>query len=1065
MNVITESNKLVDKSRPWLGLASFSEETRAYFHGRDEEVGELARRVQRKLLTVLFGQSGLGKTSILRAGIVPRLREQGYCPVYVRVDYSASAPSPAEQVRRAIHDVAPLSGFEAGEGESLWELLHRRDLTLRDADGRAVIPLLIIDQFEEMFTLAQGDDAGRAKASAFIEELAGLVENRPPSAVEGRLEDDDTLIDRFDFASEDYRVLIALREDYLAHLEQLKKAMPSITQNRMRLAPMTGAQALAAVTGPGERLVNEEVAAAIVRFVANGAEIVHAQVEPSLLSLICRELNDARIAAGRSEISLDLLAGSHASILSDFYERALAGHPAAVRNVVEDVLLTGSGFRENVAEERVLHTLADAGAAPSTLADLVNRRLLRIEERLDIRRVELTHDVLCSVVRASRDQRRERNLLEEGERALAARQAREQAAHKSLVRTRQVAVACVTLAVAAIGASVYAYHATQRAKASTATARAIQSESDQARRQAEQLTAYLLDDFARELSGVSKQQMFVDLGKRVQQYYDGLPGIAPNSETELYRALAQVTYANALLKQNKVGEASPVIEAAVATMERRHAAGLRSDQDNIALSQTLLAQAELNHLRGQRGIAHAKTARSYSILAPAMAGLSPSTSVRRAYASARLAAAARHQLNASWADSLLDVREARAVLLSLGATQIFDLSATLSYVESGSYLARGLLNTQRGHEALTVAQEMIDLADKVLATRPGHILALKYRSWANYYAARANAAGGNGRAALPFAQQGIDDAAQSLLLDPGNTVMIRSLLSTMNLRAELLLNLGDLSGAAAQYQTAAAQGELFGYSNTGVSDSAIKTTLSMTALYLQLNNIADAERMHKISEAIYRAKFEEPPIDYFLALKVRQGVSLALARGQSAAALRMSEEALAKIKPRVTSQLDKTSLDMLFESMAEIKLVAGDAQGALDTIQQSTTLTSGLDTTPHVLINSSKGALLIKARALAARGRGDKAVEVVQQVAAAYQRELARGSDRAAIPLDLAEAYAVLAMASKEPQRERALVAARAALAKVPAALATTRRAVQVRKEITSGGRPGPHPRELQLAE
>ena len=92
----------VDESNPWLGLASFTEETRRYFFGRDEEVEELARRVQRKLLTVLFGQSGLGKTSILRAGLVPRLRGQGYCPVYVRIDYSRGTPEPAEQIKRAI---------------------------------------------------------------------------------------------------------------------------------------------------------------------------------------------------------------------------------------------------------------------------------------------------------------------------------------------------------------------------------------------------------------------------------------------------------------------------------------------------------------------------------------------------------------------------------------------------------------------------------------------------------------------------------------------------------------------------------------------------------------------------------------------------------------------------------------------------------------------------------------------------------------------------------------------------------------------------------------------------
>ncbi len=89
----------VDAEHPWLGLASFTEATRGYFHGREEEVAELARRVQRTLLTVLFGQSGLGKTSILRAGIVPRLRPEGFCPVYVRIDYSADAPSPSRANR------------------------------------------------------------------------------------------------------------------------------------------------------------------------------------------------------------------------------------------------------------------------------------------------------------------------------------------------------------------------------------------------------------------------------------------------------------------------------------------------------------------------------------------------------------------------------------------------------------------------------------------------------------------------------------------------------------------------------------------------------------------------------------------------------------------------------------------------------------------------------------------------------------------------------------------------------------------------------------------------------
>ncbi|MDD9417935.1 BREX system ATP-binding domain-containing protein, partial [Staphylococcus aureus] len=80
--------------------------------------------------------------------------------------------------------------------------------------------------------------------------------------------EDDEAADDFDFARADYRILIALREDYLAHLESLKGTMPSITQNRMRLARMTGAQALSAVMKPGGRLVSQEVAESIVRFVA-----------------------------------------------------------------------------------------------------------------------------------------------------------------------------------------------------------------------------------------------------------------------------------------------------------------------------------------------------------------------------------------------------------------------------------------------------------------------------------------------------------------------------------------------------------------------------------------------------------------------------------------------------------------------------------------------------------------------------------------------------------------------------------------------------------------------------
>jgi hypothetical protein len=476
---------------PWLGLASFTEESRALFFGRNDEVAELSRLVQRKLLTVLFGKSGLGKTSILQAGLVPNLRAHGYFPVYLRIDYDAGAAEPAQQIKESIVRAAAIAGGALGEtgasNESTWEFLHHRDEIRRDVAGNILIPLLVFDQLEELFTLAQSDESGRARALRFTEDLADLVENRPPKALEARLDTDESIAERFDFSRCDYRVVIALREDYLAQLEGLKKRMPSLSQNRLRLAPMTGNQALQAVTGAGKKLVPMEVAEAIVRFVAGGAELTNAEVEPSLLSLICRELDEQRIAQGRNEISLDLLAGSHESILTSFYERAVADQLPAVRDLIEDELLTESGYRENLAEERVLGRFKAVGAGPAALASLVDRRLLRIEERLDVRRVELTHDVLTGVVRASRNRRRERESQDATERLILEQRERERTAKRALRRARAITTGCAALAAVAVVAIALALWAAQSARRSEEKARQTRNLSEQGRKQAEGL--------------------------------------------------------------------------------------------------------------------------------------------------------------------------------------------------------------------------------------------------------------------------------------------------------------------------------------------------------------------------------------------------------------------------------------------------------------------------------------------------------------------------------------------------------------------------------------------------
>jgi hypothetical protein len=89
---------VVDLEHPWLGLESFSEATRAYFFGRDAEIDELHLRLRSHPLLVVYGRSGLGKTSILTAGLVPRLRRERQNPVLLRLRFDDPQFDPINQI-------------------------------------------------------------------------------------------------------------------------------------------------------------------------------------------------------------------------------------------------------------------------------------------------------------------------------------------------------------------------------------------------------------------------------------------------------------------------------------------------------------------------------------------------------------------------------------------------------------------------------------------------------------------------------------------------------------------------------------------------------------------------------------------------------------------------------------------------------------------------------------------------------------------------------------------------------------------------------------------------------
>ncbi len=579
----------IDHDNPWIGLDSYSESARGFFFGREAETDELSRLVRRQTLTVLFGQSGLGKSSLIQAGLFPLLREGDHLPLYLRLDHAAGAPALTDQVKASLSaafaaEKADAPAFRADE--TLWEYFHRKDVDIWSAKNRLLTPVLAFDQFEEIFALGRTDEACSARSRVFLAELACLVENRPPAAVQARLDSGELDPARFNFAKPSCSVILSLREDFLPDLEGLKREMPALVHNRLRLKKLSGTQALDIVTKPAPHLLAPGVAEKIVEFVAgarggSAERLAELDVEPPLLSVICRELNDRRRTLGQAQITGDLVSGNRREILTNFYERSVSDLSAAMRAFVEDHLLTKSGFRDNLALETALEF---PGVTRPLLDTLVARRLLRIEDRLGVQRVELTHDVLAEVIRASRDERQASAALEteerrrrEAEQALARAVAERAVTRRSLWRARLMLSGCAVLALAAIYGFWEASKARTRAErlagiadqslatanAARAQAAAARNQADAARLQAQELLVFLNRDLSDRIADVGQLPLLREMSQRVVRYYEGLPPALLTREVRAEQALALARYAAVLSTQREFTEGRAKLSAAL----------------------------------------------------------------------------------------------------------------------------------------------------------------------------------------------------------------------------------------------------------------------------------------------------------------------------------------------------------------------------------------------------------------------------------------------------------------------------------------------------------------------
>lgn len=405
----------VNDDNPWPGLESYNEAASRWFYGREEEADALMRLVERENLSVLYGRSGMGKTSLIQAGLFPRLREAGYLPIRLHLVFADDAPSLLQQIGDAItseceNPNAPIDAPSYDGTVSLWEYFHKKGGEFWSDHNQLTTPVLVFDQFEEIFTLGRENPVRMKRCNALLAEIGDLVENRCPVALREQIENEVGIASKVDTRRPPPKILLSFREDYLADFEILYDYVNARFSNRIRLLPMTGDKAQAAIVDVGARsgYICAEVAAQIVRFI-DPSELPPEQlvIEPVLLSLVCQKLNEYRQQRHETKIDADWIAdGSAQAILDQFFENAFAGLDPKVRYFVEDHLITVSGDRDSYAFE---NAIVQPGVTKPSLQTLIDRRVLRRREgRGGKARLEIIHDVLIKGAKASRDTRRQR---------------------------------------------------------------------------------------------------------------------------------------------------------------------------------------------------------------------------------------------------------------------------------------------------------------------------------------------------------------------------------------------------------------------------------------------------------------------------------------------------------------------------------------------------------------------------------------------------------------------------------------------------------------------------------
>ena len=392
-------------SNPWLGLAPYTEGIPLY--GRTKESIQLADIIKYNVASVVFGKSGIGKSSLLSAGISPLLREENYIQVRIRLVHNTEV-SYIDQIENKVRETVKYIDHLPTDVNNLglWDFFHRHSFTTEN--GIDCIPVIILDQFEEIYTLTDANH--KKEIITFFNELSALLNDiKPDNVIEeerkrSTIQNDSDIVtpkrgivkrsaaSALNYTSATtFRFVICLREDKLYYLERNSANIPSLKTNRYNLQALSPESALEVIMCPRPELFSNEEATGIIEKLADMGDEGICTVDPAILSLFLYKYYEKK-----GEANCD-------NIFADYYQEITKD--SKIRNntiaFLEDHLLTIGGYRNQIP-------LDDAYANKVTKEEiqfLLDKVLLRTEKRKGIDYIEFSHDRLCAEAKNNRDKR------------------------------------------------------------------------------------------------------------------------------------------------------------------------------------------------------------------------------------------------------------------------------------------------------------------------------------------------------------------------------------------------------------------------------------------------------------------------------------------------------------------------------------------------------------------------------------------------------------------------------------------------------------------------------------